>query len=297
MSGLRSTPDHSRNAALLAFVRASLGTLERIEDVSRPVGRLSVVWRVTSPGGAVHYAKQHESPKLFGRELRAYEHWVPQLRSVPGIHIPEVIARDDALGALLVTALPHGVLVSELDPDAAQEPAHWQAGRFLRALHALPLDGPAPDIVAHMRALIPRYVLAYAACLEPAQFDAIVDALDEGRPFEGARFVCAHRDFSPRNWLLTAGGSLGVFDWERAQPDIWLSDISRMEFDVWPARPALRDAFFKGYGTALTERSREQLRLATLIHAVASVGWAASRNDTHFEALGRATIRRLNDAL
>ena len=266
-----------------------------IEDASRGVGRLSIVWKLTDTAGVVHFLKQHESRKLFGREDRAYERWAPHLRSVTRTHIPTVVARSEPLGALIVTSLPDATPVLELDDAQARADAYRRAGRLLRALHDLPLIEDAPDPVEHMRGVIDSYVRGHASAFDSATIERILAELDEGRPFEGVSFVCAHRDYSPRNWILAQDGTLGVFDWERAQGDIWLADITRMEFDVWHADPSLRDAFFAGYGRGLTDRDRAQLRLAVLIHAVASAGWAAERQDLHFEGLGRRVVERLLD--
>ncbi|MDJ0522265.1 MAG: aminoglycoside phosphotransferase family protein [Planctomycetota bacterium] len=293
LHGASSAPDHPDNDDLRTFVEETLGTGLQFEDVSRDVGRLSTVWAVISSDGTRHFVKQHEERKLFEREDRAYARWVPHLRSVQQVHVAEVVGRSDALGALVLTSVPEGTLVVELTDERAQATAYRRAGRFLRALHDLPLDERVPDPVQHMRSIIERYVIDHAQAFDRDTIDWALDALDDGRPFEGAPFVCAHRDFSPRNWVLAPDGSLGLFDWERAQGDLWFADVTRMEFDVWPAQPALRDAFFAGYGHPLTERDRRQVRLATLIHAIASAGWAAGRSDTRFEQLGRTVVARL----
>ncbi len=288
-----SSPDAPANEPLRALAHEALGSDVRIDDVSRGVGRLSIVWRLTPRQGGACFLKQPESRKLFEREDRAYRDWAPQLRGVPGVHLPEVLARSGRLGALVLTSLAETTLVQDLPPGRACEGAHRTAGRFLRALHGLALDGQAPDPVDHMRAMIDTYVIEHAEAVGSATADWLLGLLDEGRPFVGARFVCAHRDYSPRNWVVAPDGTLSVFDWERAQGDVWLADVTRMEFDVWPARPGLRDAFFAGYGRPLGRAERAQIRLAVLIHAVSSVAWAAERGDTAFEALGRRTIRRL----
>jgi len=295
--GTHSAVDDPRNADLLAFVRTHLGTAVRIQDGSRAVGQLSVVWRATGAEGATWFAKRNETLRHFAREAHAYEAWVPRLRDVPGVRLPQVVARDDALGAFLFTALPGAGTVDAVSEIAEQATAHRLAGRFLQALHALPLPAPAPDVGAHMRALIGEYVLPHGGFFDQETFDWMVATLDEGRPFAGAPFVCAHRDCSPRNWILAPDGSLGVIDWERAQPDVWLADVTRMEFDTWPARPALRNAFFEGYGRPLDARVMRQIRLATLIHAAGSIAWAVPRGDTEFADLARAAVARLRAEL
>ena len=288
-----SAPEHADNRGLRAFAEDALGSDVDIEDVSRGVGRLSIVWRLAAADGSVCYLKHHESRMLFDREDRAYAAWLPHLRKVPATHVPEVVARSEPLEALILTSLPAATPVPEITDQRTLAQAFRRAGRFLRCLHDLPLVEAAPDPIEHMRALIDRYVRGHAAAFDTRTIDGILADLDDGRPFAGAAFVCAHRDYSPRNWVLTEDGTLGVFDWERAQGDLWLADVTRMEFDVWHEQPALRDAFFAGYGRALTTHDREQVRLSMLIHAVASAGWAAQRGDAHFEGLARAVIARL----
>ncbi len=288
-----SHPDHPDNVDLLAFVRASVGERVRIDDASRHVGRLSVVWRLTGPDGLVGFVKRHEEAKLYDRETHAYDAWIPQLRGVPGVHLPEVIARDDDLGAVVLTALADVTPVEDLAAEGPGEQAHHAAGRLLRALHDLPTEGGVEEGAALMRDLITRYVLPAEGRLDAALFDWIVASLDGGRPFEGLPVVCAHSDYSPRNWTMTSAGTISVFDWERAQKAVWVMDVTRMEFDVWPEHPALRDAFFAGYGLAPTERDRRQVHLAVLMHAVGSVTWAEDRGDMEFAALARGAIERL----
>ncbi len=293
MKRLPSDPGHPDNERLLDLAARTLGTSVRIEDVSRGVGRLSIVWKLSAADGETYYLKHHEARMLFEREDHAYAQWTPHLRGVAQTHVPEVVARSEPLEALVLTSLADASPVTALRDARTRRQAFRRAGRFLRALHDLPIAEQAPDAVEHMRGVIDRYVLAHAGAFDAATVDRILTELDDARPFEGTPFVCAHRDYSPRNWTFATDGTLSVFDWERAQGDVWMADITRMEFDTFHDEPALRDAFFAGYGRALTPRDRAQIRLAMLIHAVASAGWAAQRSETHFEDLARRVVQRL----
>lgn len=138
MSG-RGDPGRAEHAPLRAFARAALGGHLRLQDRSRSVGRLSVVWRATTPDGTACYVKQAESAKLYRRERDAYLRWVPRLAGVAGTHLPELLAHDDELGALALTALPAAVRVCELaydDPRRLEEGEERQLALYV-LLHAL----------------------------------------------------------------------------------------------------------------------------------------------------------------
>ena len=108
--------------------------------------------------------------------------------------------------------------------------------------------------------------------------------------------VPCHRDFSPRNWLLQRTGTgirLGVIDWERGGPDVWLQDVQRMAYDHWHRKPRLRDAFFEGYGRTPTETERLQLDAICMVGAISSIAWADAHNDPTFAAVSRDIIARV----
>lgn len=282
---------------LRAFVHATLGSDVTITDCSRSVGRLSVVWRLERADG-LYYCKRHEAYNLFERASRAYAAWAPKLQSLEGLHVPQIVGRDDDLGALIMDALPNGTRVSAMEPGSTKSAAYRSAGRLLHALHTLPLSTP-PDAVEHMADQIQRYVVPARACVPPDTYAWILASLDHGRPFEGAPIVRAHRDYSPRNWAVAevAGQSvLSVFDWERAEIDLAFHDMQRMEYDHWAQAPELKDAFLDGYGGPLSEREQHQLDLVVLINAMASVRWASERGDTNFERLARGAIDGLRAA-
>ena len=279
---------------LRGFVHDTLGPVE-IEDCSRSVGRQSTVWKLTGRDGALHYLKRHEARGLYDRATMAYTQWTPQLEGSSDWHVPRVVARDDDLGTLILEALPDATRVSEMPDDEDREAAYEAAGRLLAALHALPvIDAPEPR--AHMAAQVERYVLKHAQVLEPdlrAWFHATFDDL---APLADAPIVCAHRDYSPRNWTARRTGDrmiVSAFDWERAEVDCAWHDFQRMEYDHWEQAPHLKRAFLTGYGRELSTHDQRQLDLVVLINAIASVAWARERGDTPFEALALRAIERL----
>jgi thiamine kinase-like enzyme len=116
--------------------------------------------------------------------------------------------------------------------------------------------------------------------------------------WDGLKLVPVHCDYSPRNWLVEDGrNAIGVIDWERARPGYWVEDFHRMTLDHWWRRPALRDAYFDGYGREPSEKERRQAGMVSLVNAIGGVPWAIGHGDTQFEAHNRRVIATLRDVL
>ncbi|MBC8141718.1 MAG: phosphotransferase, partial [Armatimonadetes bacterium] len=113
--------------------------------------------------------------------------------------------------------------------------------------------------------------------------------------FEGEPAVATHHDYTPRNWILdpVSGEWLGVIDFEHACFDVCVADFKLHHDRYFAERPDLRDAFFAGYGSVLSERQQAQLRLIHLHQAVSGVVWAREHGDADFAATNAAILSRL----
>jgi hypothetical protein len=284
------------------------------------------VWRVDAPGVAL-VIKQHRHPRPFEQELRAYRDWLPRLtlaaddaaRShaplagppprthagsgsaardallpaapphVASARAPTLLAHDARALALAIDLAPGARLSLGTHDSTAARGAHAAAGRFARALHALAVvdDDPVPLLDAVSARLAAWHGRA-AGLLSPAERDGLDRLARRRDAFADARRVACHRDFTPDNWLL-AGASLSVLDFEHARLDAAEVDLVKLRADVWPAEPALADAFLGGYGP-LTVDAAARLDVLLGLHAVATLAWAERHDDPAFRALGRRAL-------
>ena len=279
-------------AALLAahgpWVEEHLGEVHEAEDASWDHAASDVVRVVGARGSA--FLKRHKDRRKFDRERFAYADWCEGLEAAATL----LAATGSPGPALLVQAAP-GVPLAELDSLPTDvERAHWfRAGAFLAALHALPHEDEdelsLPDAwVRRAEAWVRRAgsaitrteakgVLALARAPWPESNDL-------------PRRVPCHRDFTPRNWIVTEG-SLAVIDFEHARPDWALVDLARALEEVPESREDLAAALWSGYGA---DRAPLETFLPRVfaVQAVAKIAWAAERGDAHFERSGRELLRR-----
>ncbi|PCC71410.1 Ser/Thr protein kinase RdoA involved in Cpx stress response, MazF antagonist [Nannocystis exedens] len=259
---------------------------------SHPQG--AAIWRVTAPAGAL-VLKQHRHPRPFSQELRAYREWLPALARAPlevgplRLDVPALLACDPPTRTLALTAAPGERLSLGTHDPALVPAAHAAAGRFLRALHELPVadDDPLP-LVDAVAARQDEWHARARDLLTPAERDALQRLAARRDAFAGARRVPCHRDFTPDNWLLAADG-LHVLDFEHARLDAPEADLVKLHADVWPDRPDLAEAFLAGYGP-LTPDATARLDVLLALHAVATLAWAERHADPAFEALGRRAL-------
>lgn len=249
------------------------------------------VWRVTGPRAAA-IVKRHASARPFAQERHAYVAWRPHLPE----ETPTLLAEFPATRTLVLTAVA-GAPLADHAPVAVCE-AHWHAGRFLRALHAIPHADPDPLPLADAVARRHAAWLARLARLLPAADLARLRALADAIPaaFAAAARVPCHRDFDERNWLVRGTHAhvtaLAVIDFEHARLDDPIADLAKLAA-AWPAHPDRADAFLAGYGRDLAPRERARLRHHLALHAMATLAWAHTHRDPTFLAAGTAALAAL----
>ncbi|MDJ0976552.1 MAG: aminoglycoside phosphotransferase family protein [Planctomycetota bacterium] len=290
-------PQAPENAPLCAFVDSMVGPGWSAVDRSRRVGRKSIVWAVEGPGGERVYLKRHEERKLFERTRAAYERYIPALELPDDVEIPALLGIDETLGALVMTEIP-GTVVAEGDLAPADlEAAYALAGRFVSRVHAVPLDADeSSGWFAFWRQRLEQWLpLAEPAVdAETMAFTwafATPDA-DEVEP----PMVVTHGDCSPRNWIFRREAGrpvLGIIDWERAQPSMWIEDVWRMAYDFWHGRPELRAAWFRGYGREPSADEQRWLQRFSLAFGVGGIAWAVRQGDEDFVATNLKIIARV----
>ncbi|WAS94387.1 aminoglycoside phosphotransferase family protein [Nannocystis punicea] len=295
---------------LLADVPESMLSWTCLKEHSKS----ATVWRATGPAGQLVF-KRHRHPRPFQQELRAYRDWLPAVaahlslgtsrseepkdrekelspgpRSLAGaVRVPALLACDPAARVLALTAAP-GERLSLGTHDPALAPvAHAAAGRFLRALHELPVadDDPMP-LVDAVAARLAEWHARARGLLSPGERDGLQRLAARRDAFAGVRRVPCHRDFTPDNWLL-AGADLHVLDFEHARLDAPEADLVKLRAEVWFDRPDLAEAFLAAHGP-LTTDAAARLDVLLALHAAATLAWAERHADPAFHALGRRAL-------
>nr|WP_281377097.1 aminoglycoside phosphotransferase family protein [Deinobacterium chartae] len=250
----------------------------------------SEVWELRSASGPA-FLKRHRQRVKFEQECRAYLEWLSQLPPVT----PRLLARDPALQAVLLSALP-GVPLERLALDSGREQAHYRrAGAFLRALHALPCPTAHTSVCAQVLQRLEAWEPRARGLLSAAELEFVRVRVRNLAGLEFPPAVPCHRDYSPRNWLVPPGGApeLWVIDFEHARPELALQDLIRLRSREWVGRPDLEAAFFEGYGRDLSDLERFVMEALEALQALTTVVWAREHADVAFEAFGRAWLERL----
>jgi Ser/Thr protein kinase RdoA (MazF antagonist) len=223
--------------AIVGCASRVIGPCEFEEDRSWE-HRASVVLRLRDAGGGRWVVKRHRERGRYAAELAAYQEWVPGM----GECAPRLRGHDDE-GQLLVLSALSG------EPAWPGDVAsHRRAGGALRLLHEAEPGVAWDDFqmakLAEFEDLAPRASQALPVDVVDFVLTRILALAElEKAP---VRVPC-HRDYTPRNWLVD-GERLYVLDFEFARPDVWVSDLARLDSGAWRGRPELRAAFLEGYG-------------------------------------------------
>jgi Ser/Thr protein kinase RdoA (MazF antagonist) len=242
--------------------------------------------RVTAADGAEFVVKQHSSRAKHDREVHAYRHWTRALGSCA----PELAAIDDQAMIILLTALPGKSL-----PGNGTAAVFSRAGALLRRFH----DAAPPVELPWFRDWVQdrgRYWASQARALLSGADARIaashIAALAQVPTLRGSP---CHLDFQPRNWLVSQTGKVCVVDFEHSRIDLTVRDFVRLRFRVWGARPDLQEAFFDGYGRALTEDEDELVWHLGALDALTALARGHQTGRQELIASGLATLRHLMD--
>lgn len=151
-----------------------------------------------------------------------------------------------------------------------------QAGKFLRTLHALPIDQSQRDWNSFYQAKIDNKLAAYqAASHSYPNGQAMIDFVQANRHLLERRPIAYHHgDFHTGNFLLGADGKLKILDFDRYDiGDPW-EEFNRLIFtaDLSPtfARGQV-DAYFDG---AIPEEFWRLLALYLTVNSLGALSWA-----------------------
>ncbi|WP_421410405.1 aminoglycoside phosphotransferase family protein [Streptococcus suis] len=151
-----------------------------------------------------------------------------------------------------------------------------QAGKFLRTLHALPIDQSQRDWNSFYQAKIDCKLAAYqAAGHSYPNGQAMIDFVQANRHLlEGRPIAYQHGDFHTGNFLLGRDGKLKILDFDRYDiGDPW-EEFNRLIFtaDLSPAFARGQvDAYFDG---AIPEEFWRLLALYLTVNSLGALSWA-----------------------
>ena len=252
---------------------------------------ISDVWEVRSDNGTGFFLKRHKQVRKFVRERRFYEEWKPHLPDMT----PDLVAVFP--NALLIGALPGEPMESALLEPEDERVVFVQAGRFLRALNAIPYtDERKLSLVDELADRMDTWLAHARDYLAAEDIRWLADRFRPHEAFGDLARVPCYGDFQPRNWIVDRRAEslrLGVFDFEHTRGDLWFLGIVKLWDRPWAGRPDLEASFWKGYGRTLTADEHEQLRQTILLHVIGVIVWSRKHGDMDYEAHGRQLLARL----
>ena len=236
-------------------------------------------------GGRSLVEKTHLDPARAHRELSALQPPGPAA----------TLGRSPAV--LDVATAPDGSVVLLLEfiaapPPPMQPQVFRAAGAWLAALHALPVS--AADHMPLSTALKRRWKGLLRRSRRHAhstQLTAIQDMVGDPGLLSGDGRSFCHRDFTPDNWLWQgASEEIWVIDFEHSRPDTPMSDLVKLEADVFVHHPQLREPFYAGYGPPPPERALLAWRAW---HGLATWTWGMRQSNPQFQRLGADVLSAL----
>ncbi|MFK0256393.1 phosphotransferase [Streptomyces sp. NPDC090445] len=200
-------PVDGPSRALLAFAERAVGGISGAEDVSW-ARRGSNVWRLTGAAGGTWYLKRHAGARFHQREVAAYRQWVPAL----GGRAPQLVAADEGLRAIVVTAVPGSPLHGAPGLDRGLFRA---IGALAAAIHAAAPPRPPAGRVSPALAEWEHHLDAALPHLAPGDAGFVRAAAGRLAGLAPLGLVPTHGDLQLRNLLRSADGTLAVVDFER----------------------------------------------------------------------------------
>ena len=166
-----------------------------------------------------------------------------ELFALHGVGVPELIARDDQLGAFLLSDLGtvHLADVYSSPDEAAAVQLALDSIHVVQTVPQQQLQPYTPERLLMELGIFTEWfvrgLLVDAALAEPElthiqqDMDAIaahlVPAIDQGPK------ACVHRDYHSRNLLLTQAGALGVVDYQDALWGPACYDVASLLYDCY----------------------------------------------------------------
>ncbi len=290
------------------LIRSLIGDYAVLKDHRGDNGRTGVM--EVSSGGERYFVKIHNRLSHWHPEVFAYRHWTKGIEPLA----PTMRASfntGEVFGIITTPIVGRTVNEAKIAGESKLATIYRDAGALFRrmqqgtanAYFGIPRDDGTP------------FEKADAATPEAYVANAIEALFRRG--FDAALFSGAHRsltewclkncaifaediptftnwDFSQNNWMVDENGDFtGFIDFENALWGLPLDSfgviLERYTFD----RPALRDAFFDGYGLSDDDVTRMKLRILSLKMALADVYNGHAHEHPRFLECGMRMLEHL----
>jgi len=275
---------------LREFTERAVGRITRWRDVSW-AREGSRVWRADGVFGGTWYVKVHQNSKFHDRQVDAYRTWVPSL----GAAAPRLVAVDDGLLAVVVTAVAGHPLHGTVHTAERERVLFHQIGELARRIHQSEPPRPAPAGSGPAVHKAERHLAAARPYLEAGDEEFVRALVERAQHLPPLEWVATHGDFQPRNILQADDGTLAVIDFERSEPGPAVRDLVRLS-DAWAGRPDLYRALLAGYGRTLTAIEEEHLIVEAALDSVSGIQFGARHGDPELVERGKRTLKRLRTA-
>lgn len=254
----------------------------------------SMMWRATDGSGPTLYVKVHALPYLYERHLHAITDWIPLL----SCDTPQLLFRNEPLLLMVFAELPGEPLESATVDEAMDTRAYEMAGSSARSFHEIPvaLGKRIEDPVEFAAKRLELVIELARGLVDEKTLEWVVSIASDLSIFEDEHLVPCHRDYSPRNWLVSVEhGTLrwSLIDFERSKLDFKYMDFQRMWDDHWVDRPDRRKAFFQGYGRTLTSVEERKLKITVLLNRLGTIRWGIDNGDLDFANRARQTLQKI----
>jgi Ser/Thr protein kinase RdoA (MazF antagonist) len=247
----------------------------------------STVVEVRAGDGEPWIVKQVRDPDAFQQEVRALRRWAPKLGDGMA---PRLLAAVADRSVMVMNRLPG-------EAGAASTAAHFrQAGRLVRRLHEAEQATADSDYPGRASYNVDRWVSQVPGVVNAMDLDFVRGEIKQMESMPAVHNGPIHNDNQPRNWLIDSVGTVRIIDFGKAKRDVQLRDFERMQHEEWQGRPDLREAFFDGYGRALSDSEQRMLSCIGAVAAVTTILWARAHGDESFEQHGWNTLRFLQNA-
>ncbi|MER8084237.1 phosphotransferase [Streptomyces sp. NPDC094048] len=269
------------------FTERAVGRITGWTDVSW-AREGSRVWRAHGVEGGVWFVKVHQSGRFHQREVAAYRGWVPELRAAA----PRLVAADESLWAIVITAVAGRSLHGAVHPPAEQRRIFRRIGALAAAIHrSVPSRLSTGGITVLGK--LERHLAGARLHLGPGDEEFVRAMAEEAAGFSGLERGPTHGDFQLRNlrWDEVTG-SLYVIDFERSEVGPAVRDFVRLS-DAWSGRPDLFKAVMDGYGRPFTRAEEQHLVVLAVLDSVSGIAYGAAHGDLELLERGRRTLARL----
>ncbi|WP_107121772.1 phosphotransferase [Streptomyces yokosukanensis] len=276
-------PEH----AVRKFAESAVGRITGWSDVSW-AREASQVWRARGAEDGMWFVKIHQNDHFHQREVAAFRGWVSRL----GAAAPRLVATDESLRAVVITAVPGRSLHGIIHPPEEERRIFHSIGQLAATIHRSAPTQPATGSTLPLGKL-QRHLDAARAHLEPGDEAFIRATAEKAAVLPALETVPTHGDFQRRNlrWDQSTG-TLYVIDFERSEDGPAVRDFVRLS-DAWDGRPDLYKAVMDGYGRPFTPAEEEHLGVLSVLDAVSAIQYGVAHGDLELLERGRRTLARL----